>query len=97
MKPTRDLVLTNSSRVSVSNHIICCEVQATGAYTTSRKSVSPPSFVLIDVQGNKMVTYSYILDKKVWIFGNNFCNFVSYLLTNPLALSSILGSRSKDC
>lgn len=39
--------------------------QATGAYTTTSVAVSPPSFVLMDVQGSKVVTYSYVLDGEV--------------------------------
>ncbi|CAN8061801.1 unnamed protein product [Agarophyton chilense] len=36
---------------------------ATGAYTTVDQTLSPPSFVLMDVQGSKIVTYSYVLDE----------------------------------
>lgn len=39
--------------------------QATGAYTTTSAMVHPPSFILMDVQGSKVVTYSYILDGEV--------------------------------
>lgn len=39
--------------------------QATGAYTTTEFEVAPPSFVLVDVQGSKVVTYSYFLNGTV--------------------------------
>lgn len=38
---------------------------ATGAYTTTSVIVHPPSFVLMDVQGSKIMTYSYVLDSEV--------------------------------
>lgn len=38
---------------------------ATGAYTTTSVIIHPPSFVLMDVQGSKIVTYSYVLDSEV--------------------------------
>lgn len=45
--------------------MISTRVQATGAYTTSSVIVHSPSFVLMDVQGSKVVTYSYVLDGDV--------------------------------
>lgn len=35
---------------------------ATGAYSTTSAEVNPPSFVLMDVQGSQVTTYSYVLD-----------------------------------
>lgn len=40
-------------------------LQATGAYSTTSPEVHPPSFILMDVQGSKVTTYSYVLDGEV--------------------------------
>ncbi|PXF48688.1 Vacuolar protein sorting-associated protein 29 [Gracilariopsis chorda] len=49
---------------------------ATGAYTTVNHTVSPPSFVLMDVQGSKVVTYNYILeDTGLRVARENFDSF----------------------
>ncbi len=42
-----------------------CFSQATGAPTMVGGIVQKPSFVLIDVQGSLVVTYSYVLEGKV--------------------------------
>lgn len=61
-------LLTASVRNGLAISITCLNPsisQATGAYTTTNPEVSQPSFILMDVQGSKVVTYSYVLDGEV--------------------------------
>lgn len=46
-------------------HLTVCFCQATGAPTMLGGTVHNPSFVLIDVQGSLVDTYSYVLEGKV--------------------------------
>ncbi|CDF35825.1 unnamed protein product [Chondrus crispus] len=73
---------------------------ATGAYSTTKTEVEPPSFVLMDVQGSKVVTYSYVLDGEVCCpvilcsFPFRFLLVLDGELTLPSVYSCIKTGRS---
>jgi hypothetical protein len=53
--------LSRPPRLTRNCGVLFLQCQATGCAPISDPEIPPASFVLIDVQGNKIVTYSYVL------------------------------------